>query len=279
MRKVSFARRTGLGLLFLAVLTLPVHAGDPPPANRWTFAVQPYLWLPSVNGSLNYSAPGGSPSVDVSADTLLDELNFAFMLNAEARKGKWALVTDFLYLDISGGDSKVKSVDFSGPGGVVTVPVTVSGSANVKLEGVLWDLAGSYTVARSETSSLDVLLGFRYFNLDVTTDWNLSGEISNGGQTFASTGSIKKSEDLWDGIIGVRGRIGLGSGKWGIPYYLDVGTGSSTITWQGAAGIQYRWSWIDLNLMYRYLYYDMESGKLLQNVSFGGPALGVNFRF
>jgi hypothetical protein len=58
-----------------------------------------------------------------------------------------------------------------------------------------------------------------------------------------------------------------------------VGTGSSTITWQGAAGIQYRWSWIDLNLMYRYLYYDMESGKLLQNVSFGGPALGVNFRF
>jgi hypothetical protein len=31
--------------------------------------------------------------------------------------------------------------------------------------------------------------------------------------------------------------------------------------------------------MYRYLYYDLESGKLLQNVSMGGPALGVNFRF
>jgi hypothetical protein len=280
MRENALYCCTGLVLLLLVALPLPVHAENPAPADRWTFAVQPYLWLPSINGSLIYSAPGGSPSVDVSTDTLLDELNFAFMLNAEARKGKWALVTDFLYLDISGGDSKVKSVDFSGPGGVVTVPVTVSGSANVKLEGVLWDLAGSYTVARSKTSSLDVLLGLRYFTIDVTTDWNLSGPIPGPGeQSFARTGSIKKSEDLWDGIIGVRGRIGLGSGKWGIPYYLDVGTGSSTITWQGAAGIQYRWSWIDLNLMYRYLYYDMESGKLLQNVSFKGPALGVNFRF
>jgi opacity protein-like surface antigen len=82
-----------------------------------------------------------------------------------------------------------------------------------------------------------------------------------------------------DGIVGVRGRIGLGSGKWGIPYYLDVGTGSWTVTWQAVAGIQYRWSWIDLNLAYRYLNYDMESGKLLQGVSFAGPALGVNFRF
>jgi hypothetical protein len=219
--------------------------------------------------------------VDVSSDTLIDELNFAFMISAEARKGRWAIVTDFITLDIGGDESKVKSVDFSGPGGVVTVPVNVSGGVSVDLEGVLWSLAGSYTVAHSATSSLDVLLGLRYFTIDITTDWNLSGDITGpgAGQTFARTGSIKQGEDLWDGIIGVRGRIGLGSGKWGIPYYLDVGTGSSTITWQGAGGIGYRWSWIDLNLMYRYLYYDMESGKLLQNLSFSGPALGVNFRF
>ena len=269
----------GLLLTLSVALTVPAYAENTAPADRWTFAVQPYLWLPSVSGDLRYTAPGGSPTVDVSSDTLLDELNFAFMFNAEARRGRWAIVTDFIYLDIGGDESKVKSVDFSGPGGRLTVPVTVSGSASVDLKGVLWDLAGSYTVARSETSSLDVLLGFRYFDLEATTDWNLSGDITGQGQTFARTGSVKESEDLWDGIIGVRGRIGLGSGKWGIPYYLDVGTGSSTITWQGAVGIGYRWSWIDLNLMYRHLYYDMESSKLLQNFSFYGPAFGVNFRF
>jgi hypothetical protein len=284
MRKNAHARRAGLALLLLVALSFPAYAEGPPPADKWTFGIQPYLWLPSLSGEISYSVPpggGGSANVDVSSETLLDELNFAFMFTAEARKGRWAIVTDFITLDIGGDQSNVKSVDFSGPGGVVTVPVTVSGGAKVDIEGVLWSLAGSYTVARSETSSLDVLLGFRYFTIDITTDWNLSGTITDNvtGGTFARSGSVKEGDDLWDAIIGVRGRIGLGSGKWGIPYYLDVGTGSSTITWQGAGGIGYQWSRIDLNLMYRYLYYEMEGGKLLQNLSFSGPALGVNFRF
>src|SRR5512134_1292761 len=284
MRENVHARRIGFVLLLLVALSFPAYAENPAPADRWNFAIQPYLWLPSLSGELNYSVPPGgegSANVDVSSETLLDQLNFALMFTAEARKGRWAIVTDFIYLDVGGDDSNVKSVNFSGPGGRVTIPVNVSGSASVKLEAVLWDLAGTFTVAHNETSSLDVLLGFRYFDIEATTDWNLSGTITGPGpgQSFARAGSVKQSDDLWDGIIGIRGRIGLGSGKWGIPYYLDVGTGSSTVTWQGAAGIQYRWSWIDLNLMYRYLYYDMESGKLLQNVALGGPALGVNFRF
>jgi len=282
MRKDSHARRSGLVLLFLTALTLPVHAEGPPPADRWNFAIQPYLWLPNLNGSLSYSIPpggGGSANVDVNNNTVLENLNFALMLTAEARKGRWALVTDFIYLDVGGQESQVKSVNFSGSGGRVEVPANVSGSANASLKGAEWGLAGAYTIAGDEHTSLDVLLGFRYFGIEATTDWNLSADINNGGQSFARTGSVKERADLWDGIVGIRGRIGLGGGKWGIPYYLDVGTGSSRITWQGTAGIQYRWSWIDLSLMYRYLYYDMESGKLLQNVSFAGPALGVNFRF
>jgi len=281
MRINPHVRCAGRILTFLVALALPAHAEGFPPADRWTFAVQPYLWLPGVSGDLRYSAPGGSPTVDVSTDSILEELNLALMFNAEARKGKWAVVMDFIYLDISGDDSRVKSVDFSGPGGTVTVPVNVSGGSSVGLKGAVWDLAGSYTVARNDTSSLDVLLGVRYFTIEVTTAWNLSGDITGPGpgQTFGRTGSVKDSQDLWDGIIGIRGRVGLGSGTWGIPYYLDAGTGSSSFTWQGAVGIGYSWSRIDLTLMYRYLYYDMDGDRLLQNFSFYGPALGVNFRF
>jgi hypothetical protein len=276
----------GMLLLLLSALSFPAYAENPAPADRWSFGIQPYLWLPSLNGSLKYSVPsggGGGANVDINNNQILGELNGALLLTAEARKGKWALVTDFIYLDIGAQDSQVKSVNFSGPGGRVTVPVNLDTGTNVTVKGVVWGLAGAYTVAGNEHTSLEVLLGFRYLGLETTTDWNLSGTITPPppltGQSFARTGSVEESEDLWDGIIGIRGRIGLGSGKWGIPYYLDVGAGSSTITWQGAAGIQYRWSKIDLNLMYRYLYYDMGSDKLLQNVSFGGPALGVNFRF
>jgi hypothetical protein len=282
MRKNAHARRIGYVFLFLVALSAPAFAENPPPADKWTFAVQPYLWLPNINGSISYSVPtggGGGANVDISSNTILEDLGWALMLTAEARKGRWALVTDFITLDLGAQDSQVKSVTFSGPGGGVTFPVTVQGTAGGELKGVEWGLAGAYTVAGNEHTSLDVLLGFRYFGVEVKTSWNLSADVGSNGQTFVRTGSVTERENLWDGIIGIRGRIGLGSGKWGIPYYLDVGTGSSTVTWQGATGIQYRWSWIDLNLMYRYLNYDMESGKLLQNVSFVGPALGVNFRF
>ncbi|HBX42598.1 MAG TPA: hypothetical protein DEH27_01750 [Deltaproteobacteria bacterium] len=283
MKEKGHAWRIGLILLFLVSLPFSANAENPAPADRWTFAVQPYLWLPSISGSLSYSIPegGGGPDVDIDTTKILEDLNFALMFTAEARKSRWSLVTDVIYLDLESSGSQVKSVNFSGPGGRVTVPATLDTGTSVEIKGVEWGLAGAYTVAQGKTSSLDVLLGFRYFGIEAKTDWNLSGTVSGPGpgQSFARSGSITERENLWDGIIGIRGRVGLGSGKWGIPYYFDVGTGSSDLTWQGGAGIQYRFSWIDLSLMYRYLYYDMESGKLLQDVGLGGPAFGVNFRF
>jgi hypothetical protein len=61
---------------------------------RWTYSVMPYVWLPSVDGSLRYGPPsagGATPNVSVDADTWLDAIDFAFMLSAEARKGRSSL--------------------------------------------------------------------------------------------------------------------------------------------------------------------------------------------
>ena len=54
---------------------------------------------------------------------------------------------------------------------------------------------------------------------------------------------------------------------------------SSLFTWQGAAGIGYAFRWGDIVFDYRYLYYSQSGDKLIDNVSFGGFALGANFRF
>ena len=87
-----------------------------------------------------------------------------------------------------------------------------------------------------------------------------------------------KSETLWDGIVGVKGRIAL-TDTWYSPYYLDVGTGDSSLTWQVMAGVGYAFDWGDLTLTYRHLSYDQSGDKLIQNLSFSGPAMGMNFRF
>ena len=85
--------------------------------------------------------------------------------------------------------------------------------------------------------------------------------------------------DLWDGIVGLKGRVWLGRSNWSIPYYFDVGTGSSELTWQGLLGVAYSWEVIGVTLAYRHLYYDQKNDKLIQDMRFSGPALGVTFRW
>jgi hypothetical protein len=280
MRRQSRTLRVGLALMTLIAISLPAYAGEPAPADKWTFAVRPYLWAPSISGTLKYDIPptgDGGANVDFSS-YVLENLNFALMLSAEARKGEWSVLTDVVYLDVESSDSKVKSVTFTGPGGRIEFPVTADLGTQVKFSGVLWELAGAYTVARGGNSSLDVLAGFRLLNIKAETDLNATF-VDNTGTSIALSRSVSQTESLWDGIVGIRGHVGLGDSKWAIPYYLDVGTGSSAWTWQGVLGIEYRYSWGELQLLYRYLYYDLKGDKLLQNVSLNGPVLGVNFRF
>ena len=284
-RRKSRTLRVGLALMTLIAISVPAYAGEPAPADKWTFAVRPYLWAPGISGTLKYDVPptgDGGANVDF-ASYILQNLNFALMLTAEARKGDWSVLTDVVYLDVESDDSNVKSVSFAGPGGRVEISAGADLGTTVKLSGLLWELAGGYTVARGGNSSLDLLAGFRYLGIEAKTDWQLSGSItdnvSGGGGTFARSGSASSRVDLWDAIVGIRGTVGLGDSRWAIPYYLDVGTGDSALTWQGVAGIEYRYDWGDLQLLYRHLYYDMKGDKLLQNVSLSGPAIGVNFRF
>ena len=48
---------------------------------------------------------------------------------------------------------------------------------------------------------------------------------------------------------------------------------------QGMLGIDYSFKWGGVMLAYRNLYYDQKDDKLLQDLRFTGPALGVTFRF
>ena len=78
----------------------------------------------------------------------------------------------------------------------------------------------------------------------------------------------------------MKGRAKLGASEWFVNYYADIGGGSSAFTWQGAAGIGYAFKWGDIVFDYRYLYYSQsDDDKLIDNISFGGFALGANFRF
>jgi hypothetical protein len=213
----------------LAALALcgPLSAAAQTPGSQWAFSITPYLWLPNIDGTLKYSIPpgsGGSPEVQVGPNDYLEALRFAMMIAGEVRKDRWAVFTDVIYLDFSSEKSSVKAVDFGGS--------LVSSSANVStdssLKGGAWTLGAGYAVLPGRPVELDVFGGLRYFGLKASTDWQLAVAVTgpNGGQTFSRAGSISERMDLWDGIVGVKGRVWLGRSNWSIPYYLDAKTGS-----------------------------------------------------
>jgi len=84
----------------------------------------------------------------------------------------------------------------------------------------------------------------------------------------------------WDAIVGFKGRTALGDERrWFIPYYADVGTGESKVTWQAMAGIGYAFRWGDVVAAWRYVDYEMKSGKKVENLTFNGPAVAAVFHW
>ncbi len=265
-----------LALMTAAIFTVAAQAQSAAPADPWKFSITPYLWLPTIDGTFKYNIPpgaGGSPSVEVGPN----DYQLAIEIAGDVRKDRWLAFTDLIYLSFSTDASTIKSINFGGS----VVSSSANAGTNTSVRGMIWTLGAGYAALTERPVELDVFGGFRYAGLQSSTDWYLTVDITGpgSGQTFPRSGSTSQRMDLWDGIIGVKGRVLLGSSNWSIPYYIDAGAGSSVVTWQGMIGVAYAFKWCDVALAYRYLYYDQGSDKYLQNMSFRGPALSATFRF
>jgi hypothetical protein len=275
LTRVGLAGRCGLAsaLVLAALAPLPAHAETAPGAWQWNATV--YLWLPSLGGETSFPPSGDGPGIDISADAILDSLNFAFMGAFEGRKGRWGFATDLIYLDL--GASKKATRDFGI--GQADIPASVSADLRLDVTGWLWTLAGSYAVIQQENFSMNVLGGARMLDLQEDLRWQFNGDISSL-PLLDRSGSAGAKDTVWDAIVGVKGRMSFGADRhWYVPYYLDVGAGESDLTWQGMAGLGYSFDSIDVTGVWRYLDYDFGGSKPIKSIDFNGPALGVTFRF
>lgn len=275
-----------------AVLTSIVLIATPASANEaddWSFQLTPYLWLPTIDGSLKYSLPpgsGASPEISVGPTDWLKLINAGLLLSGNATKGKFGLYGDLVYLSMeSKNDGRVLSVDdtITVPGTRIPVPVSANLNLNTRsdLDGLLLSVAGGYQFAESERSAATVFAGVRYFDVDASSGWDLTAEVTVPGTSIVlpAQGQIAGGSSLVDGIVGLRGHNRVGQGKWTALYYLDVGAGDSDLTWNAMAGLSYQFGWGDMLLAYRHLEYDQSADKLLQDFSFSGPGFGARFTF
>ena len=100
------------------------------------------------------------------------------MITGEARKGRWLVATDVIYLDFSGADSAVRSVDLNpGPGRVNVSTSELNAGTEQRAQGLGVDAVGGYAAMQDPRWSLDVLGGFRLLDIKATTDWNLTATV------------------------------------------------------------------------------------------------------
>jgi hypothetical protein len=249
-------------LAFGALLLNPLQSVAQQAVHDWQFAASLYFFAPDISGS---TASGSD--MDVGFDTLLENLNMAFMGAFEARKGKWSALTDVMYLNV--GANGGGEVPLTGPQGR---PLGIKADADVKVRGWVLSALGGYKVFETPRASVDLIAGIRYLELKAGFSLGLQGR--RRGRAIESNASGV----VWDGVVGVRGFANL-TDDWFIPFHLDVGTGDSALTWQALAGVGYRFDWGDLSLAYRHLDWDLGPSSAIDDLSFSGPQLTATLRF
>jgi len=234
--------------------------GSTPAVNPdWSFRASPYVWFAGLSGSVGVNQ-NLAVDVDVDFHELFDSIDWLpppVMVVGEARYGRFAVVTDFVFLGLDADDEITR-----GP---------VSLGAELELDTIIWTFGGSFRAIENDRVSLDLLAGGRLWNVDA--EGTLAGPLAVRQRSGSKT---------WvDPIVGIAGRVEVGGG-FALQAEGDVGGFgvASDIDWQLLGTLQYRVAEsVALEAGYRYLAVDYDDGAFLFDVAVHGPIIGASFRF
>ena len=244
----------------LAASTLAFAGGDIAPVEPvvvtpvetvqgWEYGAEIYLWGASIDGTTGSGVP-----LSIDFNDILDNLRMAGMGAFAARYDKWTLIADIIYMDVN-----KKNLDVPvGPGPVVSL--NSLGMKSWRIQPLV-----TYAVHETDTDRFELVAGARYMSLEVPVGFS------------DPIGKVSPSDDAWNGVVGLRGTHNF-TDKWAGTYYLDIGTGDSDSTWQGIAGLEYKFDSFSLHGGYRHLEWD-HGGAAIDDLSLGGVFLGAKFIF
>jgi hypothetical protein len=242
--------------------------------DAWQYQGTLYVFAPSIGAETTFPESGGGSSASIDGEDILNALEFAFMGAFEARRAEWGVLTDLIYLILGASASGSRDLALGGE----VLPAGVAADLDYDLQGWSWTLAGEHRILAGR-HTLDVLAGARLLDIESGLKWQLTGNV--GAVPIADRQGDRSSRiDNVDAIVGCKGRLTFGEhDTWFVPYYVDVGTGESDLTWQAMAGLGYSFAWGDVLGAMRWLDYDFQSGSTIKTLRFNGPTVAVAFRW
>jgi opacity protein-like surface antigen len=198
----------------------------------------------------------GLTNTGVSVETPAGDLDFAFSAIFEARKGKWSLLADGLYVSLSPTNS---------------TPGPLTESVTVQTQSTIISGYAAYRVFEAPSFAVDLAGGFRWAKVD--------SDVSTSGGTIGKT-KFNSSDDWVDPVIGVRLSTQM-SEKVSAILFADYGgfSGDST-TWQTLVSVDYalndRWVLVG---GYRYMEFDREIDGRDFSMDQSGVLFGATYKF
>jgi hypothetical protein len=227
-----FPRVFALAIAVCSMLATPARAFAQ--TDKWEVNVAPlYLWAATTSGHVAVNNKG--VPIYMAFDDAVDKLSGAFTLHVDARKGRWGLLSDFTYMQLSTDTS------FTTP----VVPRSVAGTG--VFSTVIFEGGVSYQVKPRTTFNL--IGGLRTYTM--------SGTLNFAG-TVAQLTPVDTSATVAGVFGGFTFRPKLAD-KVTLISRADIG-GGQALTWSSALGVEFRFKpWVGAMVGYKALGVDTGS--------------------
>ena len=234
---------------FAFVLAIPAAAnaqGAAAAPDRWTVELTPYLWAAGLDGTT--AADGAGSEIDTDYKFFsLDNLDFALGTAVEARKGRWGMLGDAMYVEFSDAFDRAPS-------------------SEVEVSGGVFDMVGS--MAASNGRPLELLFGLRYVALKATVD-------------IAPVPRATARESWLDPLVGLRYTHTFNE-RWSVALRGDIG--GFGVASDLATNVSAMFGWhindkLTLRAGYRMLQMDFDGDDLVLDATLQGYVFGASWAF
>ena len=263
-------------ILALAIASITASAATPPPpaiepqvstAEDWSFRLDLPGWASAIDGTVGIRDV--NVGVDASFSDILGELDFVFAMGAEVRRGRWGLLTDLMYVDLSSSASTPRGIAFS--------------RVDVGLKQFLGNVAVSYRLVDNNGLKLDAFAGIRvnWLETEITLQGNAI-DFARLNSTFTVASRSASDSVGWvDPLIGFGADYSF-TDKVFIRGLADIGGFgvSSDLTWQAMSVLGYRFNkTFTAYAGYRAISTDYTDGGFTYDLVTHGPLLGLSISF
>ena len=231
------------------------EAPAPQAGSKWEFSVAPYAFFAALDGRVG--VVGQTAQVDASFSDIFRNLDFAAMGAFEARKGNWSIVTDAMYMSLSG-----KRV----------TPSPFFSDIDVEVKEFIFDPVVAYRVLKVERGHIDLLGGARV--------WHVKSHLTFQPRILPLV-DVEGSKNWVDPIVGARGVASLSPRVFLFGRFDMGGFGiNSDFTGQAFGGLGYQLKpRVALLGGYRYIRVDYVNEGFIFKTAMSGIMAGAKFNF